>query len=141
VADRRPGEDRQPTPRRRTAAEWTTLGVSAAIIAALVGVAVYEHLARAEPAGVRVSVRLETERAERRGEAYYVPFVVVNAGAEPAEAVSVAFEVRRGEEVLEESTIEIAFLANSGSEEGELVTRLDPAAHEIEARVGALLRP
>jgi uncharacterized protein (TIGR02588 family) len=122
-------------------AEWTTLAVSLAIIAALAGVAVYEHVARAEPAGVRVSVRLEIERSERRGGAYYVPFVVTNAGREPAEAVGLVFEVRRGEEVVEESTTEIAFLANSGSAEGELVTMLDPAAHEIAARVGSLQRP
>ncbi len=130
---------KQPGP--RNAAEWTTLGISAVIVATLVATAVYEHLARTEPSGAWVSVRVDVARAEQRAGLFYIPFTVANTGGEPAENVAVVFEVKRGEETVEESTTEVAFLPNSGSTVGELVTALDPAAHTIEARVATLQFP
>ena len=130
-----------PRPHGRNAAEWTTLAVSFVVVAALVGAALFEYYARSEPAGTRVGVELAIDQAQRRGDLYYVPYTVRNAGTAPAEAVVVVFEVRQGEEVVEESTAEIAFLPTSGSADGELVTALDPAAHQITARVATLQRP
>lgn len=111
------------------------------VVAALVGAALFEHFARSEPAGTQVGVELAIDQAHRRGALYYVPYTVRNAGTAPAEAVVVVFEVRQGEEVVEESTAEIAFLPTSGSAAGELVTALDPATHQITARVATLQRP
>ena len=141
VADGDQEQGTEARPKPRTTAELTTLAVSLLITLALVGAALYEDFAQDEPAGTWVTVRVAVEQAERRGDRFYVPFTVANAGAEPAENVTVVFEVKRGEEVLEESTAEIAFLPNSGSEEGEVVTAFDPAAHEIAARVGTLQSP
>lgn len=126
---------------RQSMAEKTTLGVSMLVVAALVGAALFEHFGREEPAGTWVTVEVASERAERRGDRFYVPFAVANAGAEPAEEVEVVFEVTRGEEVLEESTTTIAFLPATGSAAGELVTEFDPATHGITARVGTLQGP
>ena len=137
--DQEQGTETRPKP--RTIAEWTTLAVSLLITFALVGAALYEYVAQDEPAGTWITVRVAVDQAERREDRYYVPFTVANAGAEPAENVTLVFEVKRGEEVLEESTTDIAFLPNSGSEEGELVTAFDPAQHEITARVGTLQAP
>lgn len=141
--DRDPAEQTsqsdQPPP--RSAAEWVTLAVSTLIIAALIGAAIYEHLANDEPTGVRVEIQVDLERAERRETLYYVPFTVTNTGAEAAEAVGLVFEIKQGEEVLEESSTEVAFLPNSGSAEGEIVTELDPAEHEIIGRVGSVMIP
>lgn len=128
-------------PDGRSAAEWTTLGVSVVVVAALIGAALYEEFGRSEPAGQRLSVELEVAEAERRGDAYYVPYTVRNEGRAPAESVVVAFEVARGGEVLEESTADIGFLSSRGRAEGELVTALDPAAHELTARIASLQRP
>ncbi len=125
----------------RNPAEWTTLGISVVIVAGLIGVAVYEHVARMEPAGTRVSVQVDVAAAEQRDGLFYVPYTVANTGGQPAENVAVVFEVKRGEEIVEESNTEIPFLPNSGSATGELVTALDPAAHAIEARVASLQLP
>jgi uncharacterized protein (TIGR02588 family) len=126
---------------RRSIAEWTTLIVSALFVAALVGAALYEHFAREEPPGVRIAVELALDEADVRGGLTYIPFTVVNTGADPAESVVVLFEIKQGEETVEESTAEIAFLPNSGSADGELVTALDLGTHTIEARVATLLFP
>lgn len=129
----------QPPP--RSAAEWLTLAVSTLIVAALIGAALYEHLGNDEPPGVRVEIQVDLARVERRETRYYVPFTVTNTGAEPAEAVSLVFEIKQGEEVLEETSTEIAFLPNSGSAGGEIVTELDPAGHEIVGRIGSVMIP
>ena len=125
----------------RSAAEWTTLTVSTLVIALLVGAALYEHATSDEPSGIHVTVEVALDRAEQRDGLTYVPFEVVNTGAAPAENVVVMFEIKRGDETVEESTADIAFLANGGSEEGELVTALDLASHTIEARVSNVLTP
>jgi uncharacterized protein (TIGR02588 family) len=115
--------------------------VSVVIIAALAGAALYEHFARGKPAGAVVRIDLAVERAARRGDAYYVPFTVSNAGADAATDVAVRFAVKRGEEEVEESAAAIPFLPSHGEAGGEVVTAFDPATHEIEARVETLLRP
>jgi len=127
--------------RVRSAAEWTTFAVSLVVVAALVGLALVEQFIRREPAGVRVTVAVAIERAEERDGRFYVPFTVANAGAESATDVSIVFETRRGETLLEESIADVPFLPVAGHQEGELVTALDPATHEIVARVGTLLAP
>lgn len=135
------GKDGPPPPRGRSAAEWTTFALSVVVVAALVGVALAEQFLRREPAGVLVAVAVATDRAEERGGRFYVPFTVANDGAEPATNVAIVFEVRRGETVVEESTADVPFLPVDGHQEGELVTALDPATHEIVGRVGTLQAP
>jgi len=134
-------QEQPPRPGGRTAAEWTTLAVSIVVVGALVGAAVFEYFGRAEATGAQVHVELAVDEAERRGDHYYVPYTVVNVGGEPAEGVVVVFEVEQGAEVVEESTAEIAFLPNRGRAEGEMVTALDPAAHDLSARVATLQSP
>jgi len=140
AADGKPSEKRQ-TPRARTTAEWTTLIGSLAVVLALVGAALYEHFGQDEPSGTWLEVEVAPERAVQRGDEFYVPFVVMNRGSKPAEDVAVIFEVMDGETLVEESTIQVPFLPNSGSAEGELVTTHDPATHTIEARPAAILTP
>ena len=139
--DGRADTDDRGEPARRTTAEWITFAVSLLVTAALVGAALYEHVVEEGPPGPLVTVALALDRAERRGDAYYVPFTVANAGAAAAADVGIVFEVRRNEEVLEESTTTIPFLPVEGTAEGEMVTVLDPAQHEVVARVGTLLGP
>lgn len=133
---RRTGE-----PRARSAAEWTTLGVSLVVVLGLVALALVEHFGFEEPPGVRVAVALAPAAAEARDGVYYVPFRVTNQGSEAATDVGIHFEVRRGEAVVEESEAVVPFLPVGGSAEGELATGLDPATHDLVARVGTLLDP
>lgn len=127
--------------RGRSAAERTTLAVSAAVISALIGAALFEHYLVDEPPGIRVSVSLAAAAAERRDDVYYVPFDVANRGGEPAANVTIIFEVRRGGELLEQSDATVPFLPVGGSVSGELATRLDPTGHDLAARVGTLQNP
>jgi uncharacterized protein (TIGR02588 family) len=138
VGQQTDGEARRPP---RSIAEWTTLLGSLVIIAILAGAALYEQFARDEPAGTWLAVDVDAAAAVKRGDQHYVPFVVTNRGSKPAEDVAVIFEISNGESVVEESTVQIPFLPNSGSVEGELVTTLDPATHAIEGRPAALLTP
>lgn len=128
-------------PEGRNAAEWITLGVSFLVVTLMVGTALYEHFAREEPPGSWILVEIDVARAVHRGDLFYVPFTVRNAGTAPAEDVAVVFAIKDGETVLEESTTTIPFLANSGSADGQLVTAYDPATYAIEARPATLLAP
>ncbi|MCC6971629.1 MAG: hypothetical protein IT434_15565 [Phycisphaerales bacterium] len=127
--------------RRRTSAEWATLIGSVVVIALLVGVALYEHFGGDEPHGVRIAVDLALDQVDVRDDINYVPFSAVNTGSDPAQDVVIHVEIKKGEETVEESTLEIAFLPNGGSVEGELVTRLDLSLHTIEARVASFQTP
>ena len=139
--DEAPEQSAANTPPGRTTAEWTTFAISLAITLALAGAALVEHVLLDEPPGTRLTVTVAADRATRQDDRYYVPFTVANAGDEPATDVTLVFEVRRGETVLEESTADVPFLPIRGSEDGQLVTSFDPASHEIAARVGTLHAP
>ncbi len=88
-----------------------------------------------------MSVQVDVTAAKQRDGLFYVPHTVVNTGGQPAENVAVVFEVKRGEEIVEESNAEIPVLPNSGSATGESVTALDPTTHTVEARVASLQLP
>jgi uncharacterized protein (TIGR02588 family) len=125
----------------RSTGEWTTLAASAVVVLVLIGAALYEHFLRDEPLGARIAVELALDRAEERDGLTYIPFTVVNTGAAPAENFGILFAIKQGDQTVEESTADIAFLPNSGSVGGELVTALDLTTHSIEARVATFQTP
>ena len=86
-------------------------------------------------------MQVDIAAAEQRDRLFCVPYTVVNTGGQPAENVAVVFDVKRGEEIVEESNAEIPVLPNSGSATSELVTALDPTTHTVEARVASLQLP
>lgn len=140
--DRRPdGEDQNGRPRQRTAAEWTTLAISAVVVLALVGAALFEIFLRDDPSGTEVTIELATDEAEVRNGRTYIPYEVRNDGADAATDVVVIVEVKQGEQVVEETTVDIALLASHDAVEGIVVTALDLSAHTVEARLGALQLP
>jgi len=125
----------------RNAAEWVTLTVSIVVLATFIGAALYEQFALTEPSGVILRVELQLDQAVRRGDRFYVPFEVTNTGGDPASDVAVRFEVRRTEEVIEESDMVVPFLPSDGVEAGEAVLMSDPAQFEVTAEVGNFLAP
>lgn len=134
-------QDEPGKPEPRTTAEWVTLIISGLMVALLVGAAIYEHVVRDEPPGIRIAVEIALDQAEERNGLTYVPFTVRNSGQAPAESVVVRFEIKQGDETIEESTAEFDFLPNNGSAEGELVTALDLGAHTVRAQVSTVQRP
>jgi uncharacterized protein (TIGR02588 family) len=133
--------DRQELPRARSTAEWTTVVGSLVVVALLIGAAIYEHFVREEVPGTWISIEVRTDEARHRDDVYYIPFTATNRGTDPAEDVSFMFSITREGEMVEESTVMVAFLPNSGSADGELITAFDPATHQIEARPSTLLSP
>ena len=125
----------------RNRAEWVTLAISIVILAAFIGAALYEQFVNTEPAGAILRVELQLDQTERRGDRFYVPFAVRNTGGDPASDVTVLFEVRQGEEVIEESDTVIPFLPSDGQETGEAVLMSDPAEYVVSAEVGNFLAP
>ena len=125
----------------RSVAEWTTLGISAVVVAALVGAALVEVFLRDDPAGARISVEIALEEAETREGETSVPFTVRNDGANAAKEIVVVFEILQGETVVEETTVEFALLASHGVDRGVLVTAQDLKSSTVSARVGAMQTP
>jgi uncharacterized protein (TIGR02588 family) len=144
--DRTPDQGRtqsseQKSSRSRSTAEWTTLIGSLVVVALLIGAALYEHFAREEVPGTWISIDVATDEAVQRDDLFYIPFTAANRGTKPAEDVTIMFTIERDGETVEESTVTVPFLPNSGSADGELITAFDPATHQIEARPATLLSP
>jgi uncharacterized protein (TIGR02588 family) len=84
---------------------------------------------------------LALDEAEVRDGQTYIPYEVRNDGADAATDIVAIVEFRQGDQVVEETTVDIALLASHGTVEGEIVTSLDLTAHTVEARINALLLP
>ena len=135
------GEDNEARPKDRTVAEWTTLAISAVVVLALVGAALAEIFLRDDPSGAVVSIELAPDDAEVRDGQTYIPYEVRNDGADAATDIVALVEFSQGDQVVEETTVDIALLASRDVVEGEVVTMLDLAVHAVEARIGALQVP
>ena len=140
--DRRSGgADQERRPQQRTAAEWTTLAISAVVVLALIGAALAEIFLRDDPSGAVVTIEVAVDRAEVRDGQTYIPYEVRNDGADAATDIVAIVEFSQGDQVIEETTVDIALLASHDVVEGEVVTTLDLAAHTVEARISALQLP
>ena len=115
----------------RTAAEWVTFAVSAAILLVVVGLIATQAAGSDRPALPRV---LKTGPVERHGDRFVVPVEVRNDGGATAEAVQVTAELTIGEETVEaDQTVE--FLAQGETAEVAFVFEEDPAGGELKVRV------
>jgi uncharacterized protein (TIGR02588 family) len=109
----------------RSAAEWTTLAVSIAVLVTLVGLVTYLYVAGGgEPAVIEVHPRLDAVRREQ--DAYYLPVQVINRGDRTAEDVRVA--LTRFDDAGPQESGEVAFRFLAGGETGHatIVFRGDP---------------
>ena len=93
------------------------------------------------PSGAVVAIEVAVDRAEVRDGQTYIPYEVRNDGADAATDIVAIVEFTQGEQVIEETTVDIALLASHDVVEGEVVTTLDLAAHTVEARISALQIP
>ena len=135
------GEDQEERPRQRTVAEWTTLAISAVVVLALIGAALAEIFLRDDPSGPVVAIELAVDQAEVRDGQTYIPYEVRNDGADAATDIVAIVEFTQGDQVVEETTVDIALLASHDVAEGEIVTTLDVAAHAVGARISAVQLP
>ena len=140
--DRREGDaGQEKRPQHRTTAEWTTLAISTVVVLALVGAALAEIFRRDDPSGAVITVEVAVDRAEVRDGQTYIPYEIRNDGADAATDIVAIIEFTQGEQVVEETTVDIALLASHDVVEGEVVTTLDLDAHTVEARISTLQIP
>jgi uncharacterized protein (TIGR02588 family) len=125
----------------RSLAEWITLGLSVLIVGALVAVALIEESRRDEESGANLMVTFETDGANYDGEWYYVPYTVLNTGADAISAADVWIEVYDGQKQVESAEITVQFLPLQGKQHGIYVSAYDPATHDFRARLESLQFP
>ncbi len=120
-------------PARRTGAEWTSFAVACTIIAALVGLLVWDLVANipVEPAAFRV----DTGTPRTEDGAHYVDVTVENTGDETAENVQVIAELSMGRTVVAESDQTLDLISGGGSRDLTFVFETDPSAGDLVVRV------
>ena len=129
MSRRRPGRD---------VAEITTLVLSIAVVAALIGGVVFVQLARGErPPAIDATASLEELRAE--GGRYYLPVEIENRGDQAAEAVVVVVVQRVGERETEHEVV-IDQLAGHGTASATAVLTEDPRRARVRLEVRSFQR-
>ena len=126
--------------RGRSVAEWVTLGISSAILLAVVGTLVYQQLSGGDdPAVIEAAARLEAVRVA--GGAYYLPIEIDNRGGVTAQDVRVVVSIGSGQAERESSELLIDFLAGGATASGTAVFRRDPRQYPLEIDVVSYLEP
>jgi uncharacterized protein (TIGR02588 family) len=124
----------------RTVAEWTTLGVSLAILGVLFAAITWLWLeADSRPATVEVTPFLDAARQD--GDVWYLPVEVTNRGDNTAEDVIVEAELDTGEEDPETAEITFTFLAAGETARGTVVLTSDPNSANLTVRPVSFKEP
>ena len=129
-----PGSGRE-GPRSRTAAEWITLAVSAALILAVAGLVTYLTVAGGDRPPVVVATPL-TDAIRHEDGRSYLPVEVENRGDQTAQDVVIRAELATAGAV---ETVEftIDFLAGGGVAEGTVAFATDPTTGALTVGVAS----
>ncbi len=117
--------------------EWVVFGVSAALIATVIGFLAYESVTMGD---ALPDIQLQTGTPEARTGYFAVPMRVTNKGDQTAEGVHIEVVLKTGGDE-EHSDIEVAFLPRRGAREAWVTFKSDPAAGMLEARVLGYEKP
>ncbi|NLD71229.1 MAG: hypothetical protein GX649_00770 [Chloroflexi bacterium] len=129
-------QDQGQRPKGRTAAEWITLALGAAVLLALVGLIVYQFLSTGNaPASIEVTP-LYGEMRTIEG-AYYLPVEVHNAGDRAASDVRVEASLEDGER----SPVTVPFLDGGETARATLVFSRSPSGGGLQLDVQSYLEP
>ena len=124
----------------RSVAEWVSLAISATIVAGLVGLVLYQHLARGDrPPSIDVRPQLEAVRGE--AEAYYLPVEIANRGDRTAEDVRVQLVLSADQGRRQAAELRIDFLPGGGTASGTAVFQDDPARGRLAVEMLSFLEP
>jgi len=134
------GEGEQAGQRGRSAAEWTTLTISVAIIAGLVAMVTYVSMTGGNEPPI-VEARSVPAALRYDGESYYLPVAVTNRGGRTAEQVLIQAELAGDDGSSEVSEFTIDFLAGGETTEGTAVFATDPLAGELTIDVVSFQSP
>ena len=124
--------------RGRDAAEFVTLVVSIAVVAALIGGVMYVQLARGDrlPA---IEVRAAVDELRAEGGRFYLPVEIENTGDQAAASVLIVVIQRVGEREVEHELL-IDYLAGGGTADATAVLMEDPRRAGIRLEVRSFLR-
>jgi uncharacterized protein (TIGR02588 family) len=132
--------DDEATQSGRTVAEWTTLGISLAILALVFATITWLWVRdTARPATVEVTP--VTEDIRHAGDVWYLPLDVVNRGDATAEDVAVEAELDTGAGEPETAEITFSFLASGETARGIVVFTSDPASGDLTIRPVSFKEP
>lgn len=127
-------------PSGRTVAEWTTLGVSVAILVLVFGAIAWLWVeADSEPTTIEVAPVLDAVRKE--GDAWYLPVEVTNRGERTAEEIIVEAELATGDAEPETAEITFGFLASGETVRGTVIFSSDPATGDLTIRPTSFKEP
>ena len=117
--------------------EWTVFGVSAVLIATVIGFLVYES---ATMGHTLPDIQVHLGTPEARSGYFAVPLEVTNKGDQTAEGVHIEVVLRAGGKE-ERADLEIAFLPRRGVREAWVTFKTDPRNGTLEARVLGYEKP
>jgi uncharacterized protein (TIGR02588 family) len=118
--------------------EWTVFGVSALIVAAVLGLLVTQAVATGEEPPEVVVITAEPQRT---GAGFLVPVEAVNRGAETVENAEIEVTLELGGRVVERGTFMVAFLPRHSKRNGWVQFERDPRCCRISARAVGFEKP
>lgn len=132
MSDSRLGEQHG-APEGRSAAEWTTFAISAAILVAIIGMITWLSFRGAEePPIIVAEARLDQARVD--GGSWYVPIEVVNEGDRTVEEVTIEAELAGAADQPETAEFTVTFLAGGERATGTAIFSSDPTSGDLSVR-------
>ena len=140
MSDRATPDEETTAQSGRTVAEWTTLGISLAILA-VVFASIAWLWVRDTGAPASVEVTPLTEAIRNEGDVWYLPLEIENSGDATAEDVVVEVALDTGQGEPETAEITVTFLASGETARGTAVFTSDPASGDLTIRPVSFKEP
>jgi uncharacterized protein (TIGR02588 family) len=123
----------------RKLAEWITFLISLSILALIVGLVLHSwRIDSDEPPILQVTETSEVREIKGK---FYVPFSILNAGGETAEAVQIVGEMQTNGQVEQVGEQQIDYLSAGEKQEGAFVLSRDPRQEKFNMRIASYKLP
>jgi uncharacterized protein (TIGR02588 family) len=129
----RAGTGPEPESSGRSAAEWTTLGVSVLILVVMFGLVIWFEV-RGSNNHPHFTIKVDTSNARHIDDNFYVDVLIRNDGDETVEALVIEATLQSSTDETEVGEIQIDFLAGGEQAKGTFVFGSDPAAGDLSVR-------
>lgn len=130
MSDERRFEQQSQESEGRPAAEWTTLGISVAFVAAMVALVTWFYFRGAEEVPAIVAEAQLAEVSERNG-SWYLPIEILNDGDATVADAIIRGELVTGSGEPQTAEVTIDFLAGGEREQATLVFDSDPREGDL----------
>ncbi len=134
--ERRATEAKEKT---RSLAEWFTLSVCTLVLAAIVGLVLYDwQISKNLPPAFQIELLEPARVTEGR---YYLPFVLRNTGGQIARTVQVIATLHLADGSDETGEQQIDFLSGNERKQGSFVFEHNPQSEDLDVRVASFGLP